>query len=135
MKAGFLSFVPLLLLGCQSPALDPQTAQQIAVLSARVTALETQVAVLRAAQRDDVTASADEVTARAAAQNCAVALARVLETFRQGSVEERYPTAPQLALPSACEGQRVSWKVLQAQTYTFAVTKGDGQVLAEQSGP
>ncbi|MDV6375522.1 hypothetical protein [Deinococcus arenicola] len=143
MNAG-LPLLPLLLVGylltgclltgCQSPAPDPQTTTQLAALSARMTALETQVTVLKAAQGEDAAASADDVTARAAAQNCAVVLARTLETFRQGSDTAHYPSMSQLALPDACGGQRVSWKVLDAQHYTFEVTNADGQVLAGESG-
>ncbi|WP_075831127.1 hypothetical protein [Deinococcus marmoris] len=136
MKVGFLLLAPLLLLSaCRPPPPDPQAAQQIAALSARIGTLETEVAELRAGQRDSGVANADDVTARAAAQNCAIALARALELFRQGSVGSRYPTPSQVDLPDACEGQRVGWQKLEAQQYTFAVTNGDGQVLAQQSGP
>ncbi len=136
MKVGLLPLVLLLLLSaCRPPQPDPQAAQQIAALSARIGTLETEVAKLKAGQRDSGVTNADDVTVRAAAQNCAIALARALELFRQGSLESRYPTASQVELPDACEGQRVGWQKLEAQGYTFAVTNGDGQVLAQQSGP
>ncbi|WP_226342413.1 hypothetical protein [Deinococcus sp. AJ005] len=136
MKVGLLLLALLLLLGaCRPPQPDPQAAPQIAALSARIGTLETEVAELKAGQRDSNLANSDDVTARAAAQNCAIALARALELFRQGSLESRYPTPSQVDLPDACEDQRVGWQKLEAQQYTFAVTNGDGQVLAQQSEP
>ena len=136
MRGSLLLLLLLTLLsGCQNPAPDPQAAQQLAALSARITALETEVAELKAAQRASGAANAVDVTARAAAQNCAGALNRALELFRQNSVGERYPTPAQLELPDACQGQRIGWERLEAQRYSFNVTNGDGQVLLRQSGP
>ncbi|CAM3325183.1 Lipoprotein [Deinococcus saxicola] len=136
MKAGLPVLISLLLLSaCRPPQPDPQAAQQTAALSARIGRLETEMAELKAGQRDGGLARADDVTARAAAQNCAVALARALESFRQSSLGNRYPTPSQVELPDACQGQHVGWQKLEAQQYTFAVTNGDGQVLAQQSGP
>ena len=134
MKAGFL-VLSLLLGSCRSPEPDPGMARQLDALSTRIAALETEVADLKAGQRGRGAANAGDVTARAAAQNCAIALARTLELFRQSSLGNRYPTSALVVLPDACEGQRVGWKKLEAQQYTFAVTNGDGEVLAQQSGP
>jgi outer membrane murein-binding lipoprotein Lpp len=135
MKAGLLLLPVLLLSGCQSPRPDPEVAQQIAELGARIDALEGEVAELRAGPRVTGPVNAGDVTARAAAQNCAVALARTLELFRQNSVGNRYPEPSQVVLPDACEGQHVGWKKLEGQQYTFAVTSRDGEMLAQQSGP
>lgn len=134
MKAGLL-FLPLLLCGCRAPEPDPGVARQVAALGARITALETEVADLKAGQEVTGAANAGDVTARAAAQNCAIALARTLELFRQSSLGKRYPAPAQVTLPDACEGQRVGWNRLEAQQYTFTVSNGDGAVLAQQSGP
>ncbi|AIZ44513.1 hypothetical protein QR90_04495 [Deinococcus radiopugnans] len=135
VKAGLLLLPVLLLSGCQSPGPDPEVERQLAALSARIDALETEVASLQTGPQITGTVNAGDVTARAAAQNCAVALARTLELFRQSSVGHRYPAASQVVLPDACEGQRVGWKRLEAQQYSFAVTNRDGEVLAQQSGP
>ncbi len=134
MRTGLLLLPILLLSGCQSPQPDPEVARQIADLSARIDALEGEVSELKAGRPDSSTPSAGDVTARAAAQNCAIALARALELFRQSSLGNRYPGPSQVVLPDACEGQRVGWKKLEAGQYTFAITNRDGEVLAQQSG-
>ncbi|WP_245593215.1 hypothetical protein [Deinococcus frigens] len=139
MKAGLLLLPLLFLGGCRPPAPDQRLpagqAAHLAALSARVAALETEVAELKARQSDHAATNAGDVTARAAAQNCAMALACALETFRQGSVGNRYPTASQVDLPAACGDQRMGWQKLETQQYTFTVANGDGQVLVQQSGP
>lgn len=135
MKAGLLLLPALLLSGCRPAGPDPEAARQLAELSARIDALESEVAELRAGPPVTGAVDASAVTARAAAQNCAGALARTLELFRQSSVGNRYPAPAQVRLPDACEGQRVGWKKLAGREYTFVVTGRDGEVLAQQSGP
>ncbi|MFD1732370.1 hypothetical protein ACFSC4_16830 [Deinococcus malanensis] len=75
------------------------------------------------------------MTLRAAAQNCANDLTRTLETYREGSIDRRYPAAPELVLPDACMEQRVNWVALEAQTYTFTITGDEGQELARATAP
>lgn len=132
--ARFLPFllVPLLA-GCQ----DWQARADQEALSRRVTALEAEVRELRGrgAVLSPTLSKASEATARAAAGNCATALARALETYRSGSVETRYPTRSQLGQPDACAGQQVEWTALEAQSYVFRVLSAQGQELARQSGP
>lgn len=121
-----------LLTACQ----DQQARTQNQELQKRVAALEAEVQALKAAQ-----ASAPQpedsaaFEAKAAAQNCANDLARTLETFRELSIDHRYPTPAQLETPDSCAGQRVNWLKLEAQAYTFAVSDTAGQELARQSGP
>lgn len=129
--APMLLLLPLLA-GCQ----DVQARQENAELTRRVAALETQVRTLKAAQTD--TALPDDAAAfeaKAAAQNCANALTRALETFRQDSIDRRYPTQAQLEVPDACQGQRVGWLTLRPQEYTFVVSSETGAELARQTGP
>ncbi|MFC4427704.1 hypothetical protein [Deinococcus navajonensis] len=121
----------LLLAGCQ----DQEARARNEALTRRVTALEAQVRSLQGRQAQASTPDAHEVTLRAAAQNCANDLTRTLETFRESSIDRRYPPASQLVLPDACTEQRVNWLALEAQAYTFTVTDENGQELARASGP
>lgn len=134
MKAG-LFLLPLLLCGCRSPEPESALVRQVTALEARIAALEGEVADLKAGPPVTGAADAGDVTARAAAQNCAIAVSRTLELFRQSSLGKRYPGPAQITLPDACEGQRVGWNTLEAQRYAFTVSGGDGVVLARQSGP
>ncbi|WP_309570666.1 hypothetical protein [Deinococcus sp.] len=122
-----LTLLPLLS-GCQ----DTQARAQNGALTHRVAALEAQVRALKAAQVQDAPPAGFE--ARVSAQNCANDLARALEIYRENSIDQRYPTAAQLALPDTCTGQRVNWAALSARAFTFTVTDGGGQELARQSG-
>jgi hypothetical protein len=131
-----LSFAVLLaplLAGCQ----DRQARADQAALAQRVTALEAQVRGLKdqGATLAPTLPEASEATARAAAGNCATALARALETYRSSSLDTRYPTRTELAVPDACAGQRVEWTALEAQRYAFRVLSAKGQELARQNGP
>ncbi len=124
--------LPLVLCACQ----DNQARQQNAELSRRVAALEQQVKALQEAQAHAPTvAEAGDTTIRAAAQNCALGLARTLEEYRQNSEEDRYPATDDLELPQSCDGQKVKWKALKPQSYSFSVLSDSGQELAQQSGP
>ncbi len=126
------------LLAASLCACQPPPDSRVAELSARVSALEAEVGALKAARQGEGPVGAPDagdITARAAAQNCANALTRMLETFRQDSLERRYPTPAQVELPDACMGQRVSWVTLEAQAYTFSLTDGAGQEQLRQSGP
>lgn len=127
-----LALVPLLA-GCQ----DRQARADQAELARRVTALEAEVRTLRGqgAVLSPTLPEASEATARAAAGNCATALARTLETYRSSSLDTRYPTRTQLEEPDACAGLRVEWTALEAQNYAFRVQSAQGQELARQSGP
>lgn len=127
-----LLLVPLLA-GCQ----DRQARAEQAALARRVTALEAEVRDLRGqgASLWPTLPQASEATVRAAAGNCATALARALETYRSGSLTSLYPTRAQLDTPDPCVGQRVEWVSLEAQRYAFRVLSAQGQELARQSGP
>lgn len=128
--------IPLLCLPLLTACRDEQARQQNTELTRRVAALEAQVRALKAAQgRDSVNVNPAAFEAKAAAQNCANALTLALETFRQDSLDRRYPPGQRLALPDACAGQQVNWLKLQAQAYTFTITDDTGQELARQSGP
>lgn len=125
-----------LLAGCQ----DRQARAETGVLAGRVAALEAEVRELRAAQAAGPSVApslpqARAATTRAAALNCAAALARSLETYRSGSLETRYPPQARAEVPDACAGQRVEWVRLEAQRYTFRVLSAGGRELARQSGP
>ena len=128
--------LPLLLVPLLAGCHDRQARAEQAALVQRVTALEAEVRELRArgATLSPTLPQASEVTARAAAGNCATALARTLETYRSGSLEARYPTHAGLDMPDACAGQRVEWTLLEAQRYAFRVLSAQGQELARQSG-
>lgn len=136
MNRAALCFAVLLaplLAGCQ----DRQARADQAALAQRVTALEVQVRGLKGqgATLAPTLPEASEVTARAAAGNCATALARALETYRSSSLDTRYPTRTELAAPDACAGQQVEWTALEAQRYAFRVLSAKGQELARQNGP
>ncbi|WP_221090024.1 hypothetical protein [Deinococcus aquaedulcis] len=125
--------LPLLLCACQDQGARAQTA----ALQARVDRLEEQLRTLQQAQANQASAlptDVRQVTAQAAAQNCANSLTRELESFRENSLDQRYPTAAQLVLPPACADQRVNWLSRSPQTYTFTITDRDGRELARQSG-
>lgn len=119
--------------GCQ----DQQARAQSEALTRRVAALEAQVRTLQSREQGPpaTAPNARAVTLRAAAQNCANDLTRTLETYREGSIDRRYPRAAELVLPDACMEQRVNWVNLDAQGYTFAITGDQGQVLARASTP
>lgn len=119
--------------GCQ----DQQARAQNEALGRRVAALEAQVRTLQNREQPTPAAApnARAVTLRAAAQNCANDLTRTLETYREGSIDRRYPAPAELVLPDACMGQRVNWTALDAQSYTFTITGNDGQELARASSP
>lgn len=124
--------LPALLCACQ----DQEARRQNTELLQRVNALEKRVQALEGAQAHAPTvAEADNATARAAAQNCAIELARSLETFKQNSLEHRYPAQSALTMPAPCLGQNVAWQELSPKAYQFTVNTDDGQVLAEQSRP
>lgn len=131
--------LPLGLCACQDTQARQQNAaltEQVTQLQSRVTGLEARLQKLEAAQpHAPSVAEAGNVTTRAAAQNCAVELARTLESFRQASLEHHYPTRQELELPDACSDQRVAWQTLSATQYAFTVNSASGQVLAQQSGP
>lgn len=136
-RAALLPVLPLLLVPLLAGCQDRQARAEQATLTRRVAALEAEVRELRA-QGDDLSPTlpqASAATARAAAGNCATALARALEAYRSGSLDSRYPARTQLDLPDACAGQRVEWVSLDAQRYTFRVLSAQGQELARQSGP
>ena len=124
--------LPLLLTACQ----DSTARQQNADLARRVTALEAEVRTLK---REQATAAppadASEVTARAAAQNCATQLSRTLEDYRRSSLEGRYPRPQDLTLPPACQNQTVKWQQQTAAAYAFTVQGAEGAALAEGKGP
>ncbi|WP_229780783.1 hypothetical protein [Deinococcus malanensis] len=119
--------------GCQ----DQEARAQNEALTRRVAALEAQVRILRDREQAPPASAQDArtVTLRAAAQNCANDLTRTLETYREGSIDRRYPAAPELVLPDACMEQRVNWVALEAQTYTFTITGDEGQELARATAP
>ncbi|WP_240741863.1 hypothetical protein [Deinococcus sp. KSM4-11] len=130
MTARALLFLTLLpaLSACQ----DTQARAQNEALTRRVAALEAQVRALKTAQAQDAPPAGFE--AKVSAQNCANDLARVLETYRENSIDRRYPQAAQLSLPDTCNGQRVNWVALSAHAFTFTVNDPGGQELARQSG-
>ncbi|MFC4638964.1 hypothetical protein [Deinococcus hohokamensis] len=130
-RPALLTLLLALLTGCQ----DQEARAQNEALTRRVAALEAQVRRLEGQQVRSATPDPGAVTLRAAAQNCANDLTRTLETFRESSIDRRYPPASQLVLPDACTEQHVNWQELEAQTYTFTVTDENGQELARASGP
>ncbi|MFC6661703.1 hypothetical protein [Deinococcus multiflagellatus] len=90
--------LPLLLCACQDQGARAQTA----ALQAQVDRLQEEVRALQAAQAEQARAlptNLRQVTEQAAAQNCANSLTRELESFRENSLDQRYPTAAQLVLP------------------------------------
>lgn len=127
----------LLLAPLLSSCQDQQARAQNEALARRVAALEVQVRKLQNREQILPTASpnARAVTLRAAAQNCANDLTRTLETYREGSIDRRYPAAAELVLPDACMEQQVNWAALDAQSYTFTITGNGGQELARASSP
>ncbi|MFC3833817.1 MULTISPECIES: hypothetical protein [Deinococcus] len=129
-----MSVRPLLLLALLpllSACQDTQARAENEALTRRVAALETQVQALKAAQ---VEVAAPDLEAQLSAQNCANDLTRALETYRENSIDGRYPAPAQLDLPETCGSQRVNWLRLDAAHYTFTVTGDRGQELARQSG-
>ena len=78
MKALPLLLCSVQLCGCQ----DREARAQNAALQARVTELEAQVRAMQGEQATALPADAQSVTERAAGQNCANALTRTLEVFR-----------------------------------------------------
>lgn len=133
-------FLPLLLLllpACQHQAAQPGASQngasQNAALEARVQALEAEVKALKAAQSGGFTLnSARQVARDAAAQHCAVELARSLEQYRQDSLQGRYPQRAEVNVPDACMSQRVVWRQLTPHAYRFEVHDASGKALASQ---
>lgn len=122
----------VLLCACQ----DQEARRQNAELSAKVAALEQKVAALEQAQAHAPTVTeADNATTRAAAQNCAIELSRTLETFKQNSLDHRYPSHQALEMPDSCSHQNVHWQNLSGRAYAFTVNTDDGQELARQTGP
>ena len=112
---------------------DTQARAQNEVLTRRVAALEAQVQALKAAQaRADMQGSLE---AQLSAQNCANDLTRALETYRENSIDGRYPTPAELNFPDTCASQRVNWRTLTSHAYTFTISGDGGQELARQSGP
>lgn len=131
-RAALLLALPALLCACQ----DTQARQQNAQLEKRVAALEAEVKALKEAKPNAFTVSAvTNVAVQAAAQSCAVELARTLELYRQDSLQHRYPGRTEMEFPEACKNQNVKWQELKNQAYHFQVLGGDGQLLAEQKGP
>ena len=128
--------LPLLLTACSRPdAAGPNTASpsiaDVQQLTARVSALEAEVKVMRQAQSGGgADAGAQQATARAAAQYCANQLASALEEYRQDNA--RYPAARAVTLPSACQGFRVAWTGLGKTHYRFQVSGQTGAVLASE---
>lgn len=127
-----VSLTLLALLPALNACEDSGARAQNAALARRVGALERELGALRAAQ-DPPEQAAQARTTQAAAQNCANDLTRTLELFRVDSVERRYPTAAELALPASCEAARVRWVRREARAYAFAVLGAAGQTLARQS--
>ena len=121
----------LLLIPVLSACQDSQVRAQNAELTRRVAALEAQVQGLRVAQAGTNSAATSE--ARLSAQNCANDLARSLETYRENSIDRRYPAPAQLEVPDTCGAQRINWISLSAGSYTFTISGVDGQQLARQS--
>ncbi|MHA0042673.1 hypothetical protein [Deinococcus sp. PEB2-63] len=130
MKVLPLLLCSVLLCGCQ----DREARAQNAALQARVTELEAQVRGMQAEQETALPADAQSVTERAAGQNCANALTRTLEVFREDSLDDRYPSASQMQLPAECVDLRVNWVARSERAYTFTVTDASGRELARQSG-
>ena len=129
-----MSVRPLLLLALLpllSACQDTQARAENEALTRRVAALEAQVQAMKATQTQ---ADAPVPEAQLSAQNCANDLTRTLETYRENSIDGRYPTPAQLDLPDTCESQRVNWLRLDSGRYTFTVTGDSGQELARQSG-
>ena len=126
-----LRFLPLLLLPALTACQDSQVRAQNAELTRRVAALEAQVQGLRVAQAGTNSAATSE--ARLSAQNCANDLARSLETYRENSIDRRYPAPAQLEVPDTCGAQRINWIRLSARAYTFTIGDPAGQPLARQS--
>ncbi|WP_343758016.1 hypothetical protein [Deinococcus depolymerans] len=127
-RALLLLLLAPLLGGCQ----DREARAQNADLTRRVEALERQLSAVQATQQSGLPTDAGRVTARAAAQNCANSLTRTLETYRQNSLDRRYPAPAQLEVPDACVDQRVNWLTRSADAYTFTVTDAAGRELARQ---
>ncbi|UBV42679.1 hypothetical protein LAJ19_00065 [Deinococcus taeanensis] len=119
----------LLCLPLLSACQDPQARRDTAALQARVATLETQLRTMQAAPPSD----ARTVTASAAAQNCANSLTRSLETFRQNSLDDRYPTPAELQLPTECVDLHVNWVQRSNRAYTFTVADERNRELARQS--
>lgn len=130
MKALSLLLCSVLLCGCQ----DREARAENAALQARVTELEAQVRAMQGEQETALPPDAQSVTVRAAGQNCANALTRTLEVFREDSLDDRYPSAAQTQLPAECVDLRVNWVARSERAYTFTVTDGAGRELARQSG-
>ncbi|GHF59683.1 type II secretory pathway pseudopilin PulG [Deinococcus metalli] len=127
------ALLPLLLMPALGACQDTQARVQNEALTRRVAALEAQVQVLKAAQARASTP--DGLEAQLSAQNCANDLTRALETYRENSIDGRYPTPAELDLPDTCTGQRVNWQALTAHAYTFSISGDGGRELARQSGP
>ena len=127
-----LRLLPLL---CLFPVLtacqDGQVRAHNAELNRRVAALEAQVQALETAQaRADVPAPSE---AQLSAQNCANDLTRALETYRENSIDRRYPAPAQLEVPVTCGAQRINWVSLSARSYVFTIGDPAGRPLARQS--
>lgn len=128
--------VPLVFTALLTACQDQQARRQNAELEKRVAALEAEVKALQAVQVNGPTKTAvSDVTVQAAAQNCAVELARKLELYRQDSLQHRYPQQSELEFPDACTGQKVVWQELKNNVYSFKVQDASGNTLAEQRGP
>lgn len=122
----------LTLCACQ----DTGARRENAALTERVTKLEAQVVALKAQQAHALTVTqATQATTQAAAQNCAVELSRTLETYRQNSLEHRYPTPAEFMPPDACTDLDLSWQRREPRRYALSILGADGEVLARQDGP
>ena len=131
-RAALLLALPALLCACQ----DTQARQQNAQLEKRIAALEAEVKALKSEKPNGFTVNAvTDVAVQAAAQNCAVELARTMELYRQDSLEHRYPTRTEMETPEACKNQNVKWQELKNQSFHFQVLGQNGKTLAEQRGP
>ncbi|BDP42977.1 hypothetical protein DAETH_29460 [Deinococcus aetherius] len=129
MKCAAPLLLAALLCGCQ----DREARAENARLQARVARLEAEVRALRQETRAEDPAQAGQVVLRAAAQNCANALARFLETTRQDA--GAYPPARLVTLPDSCVDLRVNWRTLSPQVYAFDVADRAGQTLASGRSP
>lgn len=126
-----IRLLPVLLLPVLTACQDTQARAQNAELTRRVAALEAQLQGLRAAQARRDPATIPE--AQLSAQNCANDLTRALETYRENSIDRRYPAPAQLEVPDTCAAQRINWLSLSARAYTFTISGPQGQPLARQS--